>query len=199
MLSCFVASGFCESGISTTPRRYYCAPKNGCIISLPLTGVVAGWGFIIFWSMRITMWLHKHRWSEWQESGMNRHVWSHAKTAYRFCRDCGQEERRVLDVDCTRMKRVGRWCDGCASLLAKSTIGEYIMPTMATRTKRPESGRPARVEFISEVKRRMAEGQTHAQIKKELGIKDFKTLWRIKRYPEERLEKQREYAKIANA
>lgn len=47
MLSYAVASGFCESGISTTPRRYYCAPKNGCIISLPLTGVVAGWGFII--------------------------------------------------------------------------------------------------------------------------------------------------------
>lgn len=76
---------------------------------------------------------------------------------------------------------------------------EKIMPTtMATRIKRPESGRPARVEFISEVKRRMAEGQTHAQIKEELGIKDFKTLWRIKKYPDERLEKQREYAKISN-
>ena len=127
-------------------------------------------------------WWHSHLWSEWQESGMNRHVWSHAKTAYRFCRECGQEERKVVDVDCTKMKRVGRWCDGCSSLLAKKTVGEYIMPTtMATRIKRPESGRPARVEFISEVKRRMAEGQTHAQIKKELGIKDFKTLWRIKK------------------
>lgn len=75
------------------------------------------------------------------------------------------------------------------------------MPTsisMKTPTKkRPESGRPARVAFITEVKRRMAAGQSHAKIKKDLGIKDYKTLWRIKNYPEERLEKQREYASIA--
>ena len=133
---------------------------------------------------------------------MNRHVWSHAKTAYRFCRECGQEERKVVDVDCTKMKRVGRWCEGCASLLAKKTVGEYIMPTeikTMPRSNRHISGRPLNTERLLKVRELIADGKSYGFIKKELGITDTKTLWRYKNYPEEKLKKQLEYAKIPKA
>lgn len=143
--------------------------------------------------------VHTHRWSGWIDSPINRNVWAHEKTAYRLCEECGYSERRILDIDCTSYKRTGKWCDRCAHILERNAIPEYIMSTMTsipTKKKRPEAGRPPRVELITEVKRRLAIGQSPARIKKELSIKNYKTIARIRRYPDERLEKQREYAKI---
>ena len=103
----------------------------------------------------------------------------------------------MLDVDCTRMKRVGRWCDGCASLLAKSTIGEYIMPntlSLMKKKRRSIMGRPANTDLIMKVRSLFAEGKTYGYIMKELGITDTKTIYRYRIYPQEKIEKQLECA-----
>lgn len=109
----------------------------------------------------------------------------------------------MVDVDCTRMKRVGRWCDSCSSLLAENPVGEYIMPNTVTvmQTKtRPVMGRPIRVDRALAVRRMFAEGKTYKDIMTHLGISDLKTLWRYKKkYTDEQLEEHRKIAEISNA
>lgn len=105
-------------------------------------------------------------------------------------------------MDCTKMKRVGRWCEGCASLLAKNTIGEYIVPNdipMAKKKRRSIMGRPANTDLILKVRSLFAEGKTYGFIMKELGITDTKTIYRYRIYPQEKIEKQLECAEKLRA
>lgn len=59
---------------------------------------------------------HTHKWSEWQESPLNKNVWAHEKDIYRFCSECGERENKILTIDCTQFKRTGKWCIHCAPI-----------------------------------------------------------------------------------
>jgi hypothetical protein len=60
---------------------------------------------------------HRHSWSKWGESCLNHYVGHHCKTIVRYCDECGESESRVMALDCTRHRKIGKWCDYCATII----------------------------------------------------------------------------------
>lgn len=182
-----------------TPRHVYYSPEIGCIIRMPAFGVKPKCGFIISVMRLWKKWVHTHEWSEWEPSLFNRRVWSHVKTASRYCRKCGESESKVITVECSQQRRMGKWCERCNNVV-KSLNMEYIQQKETAMPKtRGIMGRPPKIERILYIKSLFARGMTYTQVQKESGIFNKKTLFRLNHYPQERLEKQIKIAKEMSA
>lgn len=55
--------------------------------------------------------LHEHDFGEWIET--NKHAWSHAKTLYRTCKTCYEDEYRLIELNCPQYKIKGKNCHWC--------------------------------------------------------------------------------------
>ena len=111
---------------------------------------------------------HLHKWSEWDAHYMNKRVSVHDKTLYRFCRTCGDTEYKIIELDCTKHRRTGKWCGMCALTIERNKDIAFFNSLRYYESMKGITGRKPNYEMIEKVKALREQGMSYREIHKKL-------------------------------